>query len=220
MWTTRIALIALVGCDGVFGLLHVTVPPDAAPDAPDAAPADAAANTVIGCSDGTREAFADVGAYPLIAGCSGGWSVPGVDSGPTNDCVAAGDTSSNPAGTACSIGDLCAPGWVVCATPQDVMQHSDVGCPFNEFLGGTFFATRATGDGAMSCNGLGRNDLFGCGSLGTTPDPTTCAPLNKTSGDQCAALTIGGWVCLFGSSEADTVEKHEPGGGGALCCKA
>src|SRR5581483_6256255 len=32
----------------------------------------------IGCSDGTREAFISMNTHPNIAGCSGGWSVPGV----------------------------------------------------------------------------------------------------------------------------------------------
>jgi hypothetical protein len=216
VWVPRIALIALVGCDGVFGILEVTVPPDAAPDA---APVDAAATTVVGCSDGTREAFADIDAHPQIAGCSGGWSIPGVDTGSATGCPASGNTGPNAPGIGCSVSDLCAPGWVVCATPTDVLQRSDLGCPFDQFPGGTFFVTRATGIGNASCDGLGRNDLFGCGSLGTTPDPTTCAPLNRTSGDLCAALTIGGWACPLGDNEADVVEKREPDGGGALCCK-
>ena len=34
-----------------------------------------------GCSDGTREGFLPAGSFPDIAGCSGGWSVPGILSG-------------------------------------------------------------------------------------------------------------------------------------------
>ncbi|HVO27938.1 MAG TPA: hypothetical protein VMW56_30375, partial [Candidatus Margulisiibacteriota bacterium] len=31
-----------------------------------------------GCADGQREGFVDESAYPDIAGCGGGWSIPGI----------------------------------------------------------------------------------------------------------------------------------------------
>lgn len=60
-----------------------------------------------GCSDGTREWFIDRTLYPDIAGCSGGFSVPGIASnnvGVTNrPCASvAGNDSPNPIGTGCS----------------------------------------------------------------------------------------------------------------------
>src|SRR5262245_16585738 len=34
-----------------------------------------------GCSDGVREAFVDAAMYPDVAGCAGGFQVPGIASG-------------------------------------------------------------------------------------------------------------------------------------------
>jgi hypothetical protein len=34
--------------------------------------------TSIGCSDGQREGFTDLTAYPCIAACAASWTVPGV----------------------------------------------------------------------------------------------------------------------------------------------
>ena len=35
------------------------------------------ASEPIGCADGSREGFTDLGTYPVIASCGGAWDVPG-----------------------------------------------------------------------------------------------------------------------------------------------
>ena len=123
----------------------------------------------MGCADGQREGFVDGSTYPDIAGCSGGWSVPGIHTqNPGSDpecglytfdtvtptCArAAGDDGSNPSGTGCDVADLCAEGWHVCDSAADVAAGSPTGC-----VGATteadpplFFATRQTGTGCGVC---------------------------------------------------------------------
>jgi hypothetical protein len=58
-------------------------------------------SVMSGCADGTREYFTDRSSFPDIAGCSGGWSVPGVSQS-TNCSNNAGNNSPNPTGTGCS----------------------------------------------------------------------------------------------------------------------
>src|SRR5689334_2731151 len=91
----------------------------------------------IGCSDGKREGFTDLATYPDIAGCGGGWTVPGIspfapksapacpelspdDTGAPACNRRAGDDSRNPEGTDCNAADLCATGWHVCFDAEEV----------------------------------------------------------------------------------------------------
>jgi hypothetical protein len=123
-----------------------------------------------GCADASREGFVDLTAYPQIAGCSGGWSIPGVmlqNPGtapacpglPTFDTVTpacgrgAGNDGANPQGVGCNVADLCEAGWHVCSGAADVAQHSPSGCD-----GATqptdppvFFTTRQTSNGGYRC---------------------------------------------------------------------
>lgn len=196
--------------------------------------------TVSGCSDGTREGFTDAAAYPEIAGCSGGFSQPGLLVGLKPMCgFTAGNSGPNPSGNGCSAADLCAPGFHVCHGPNDVKNHSPTGCDNAAPTGGLFFATRQSGTGcgicalgnSMNpnvCNGMScapnckqtpltANDLFGCGSLGQ--DSQGCGVLDRTSSNLCSALGPP-WSCGNGSGfdEANLVTKSGSDGGGVLCC--
>ena len=80
----------------------------------------------IGCSDGTREAFTNMGTHPNIAGCSGGFSVAGVttQNSMSPQCNrGAGNSSGNTFGNGCSVEDLCAAGWHVCTSSAEVQSH-------------------------------------------------------------------------------------------------
>jgi hypothetical protein len=165
-----------------------------------------------GCSDGQREGY--IGS-PNIAACSGGWSVPGVTVASPSCNHNAGDDSANPAGTGCSVADLCEVGWHVCAGSAEVVSKSD-GLNCNGDLLG-FFATRQSGPGWAIC-GAGNNDLFGCGSIGATPGPS-CGVLNRFSNDLCINLGAP-WSCgSDGYQEAANVTKNGSAGGGVLCCR-
>jgi hypothetical protein len=173
----------------------------------------------IGCSDGQREGYFDPAAFPLVASCSGAWSVAGVMGALAPVCGRlGGDDGQKPDGIGCSAADLCAEGWHVCASSAEVAAASPSGC------GGAadpqtlvFFATGQSGAGLSDC-GPGENDLFGCGTIGTAPAPT-CAPLDRTSADLCAALGAP-WSCgLDGAKEATAVTKTGSDGGGVLCCR-
>ncbi|MEO5726842.1 MAG: MopE-related protein [Byssovorax sp.] len=197
---------------------------------------------VSGCSDGTREGFVDAAAYPEIAGCSGGFSVPGLLGALTPKCgFAAGNSGPNPGGAGCSAVDLCAPGFHVCKSAADVKAHSPTGCVNSAPVAGLFFATGqsstgcalcALGSGANPsvCNGcscatdcaqtaLTANDLFGCGSDGAIAD--SCGVLDRTSNNLCAQIGSP-WSCgaagSSGCDEASVVTKTSSAGGGVLCC--
>jgi hypothetical protein len=192
-----------------------------------------------GCSDGTREGFVDEMLYPAIAGCSGGWTVPGILVSKPTCARLAGNSSANPKGTGCSTEDLCAAGFHVCAGAVEVAQKSPTGCKGAALAGALFFATRQGSTGCAictlgqnsdpaACNGCNcamgcapnpttANDVFGCGTLGQAP-LAACGTLDRFSNDLCGALGAP-WSCgNDGCNEANAVTKPAPDGGGVLCC--
>jgi hypothetical protein len=177
-------------------------------------------------------------AYPNIAGCSGGWSLPGVLSTLVPACArTSGNSSTNPSGTGCNVADLCAVGSHVCVAPDEVAARSATGCAGAATTPGLFFATRQSSNGCNQCalgantdpaacdgqtcdpgcaqSSLTANDLYGCGSLGTSV--STCGALDLASGDQCGSLGAP-WSCPDGFGEANVVTKSTSDGGGVLCC--
>jgi hypothetical protein len=193
----------------------------------------------VGCADGEREGFVELGKYVSIAACSGGFQVPGLLGGLAPTCnFMGGDDGSNPTGLGCSAWDLCAPGWHVCTSAAEVAQDSPTGCD-GSVLGGAalFFATRQSGPGCGLCamgsqsfpgcetcscvadclqTDATANDVFGCGSIGDTPGD--CGVLDRFSNDGCDLLGPP-WSCgNDGCNEANDVTKPSSEGGGVLCC--
>jgi hypothetical protein len=75
---------------------------------------------VVGCADGQREGFADIGKFPSIAGCLAVWDGPmslrkGKLGKPCGDDL---DVCNSPA-------DACAEGWHICARDGDPHDLSD-----------------------------------------------------------------------------------------------
>ncbi|MBI5510523.1 MAG: hypothetical protein HY903_17335 [Deltaproteobacteria bacterium] len=167
-----------------------------------------------GCADLTREGFQALDAFPDIAACGGGFSVPGVlrsDMAPTCD-RGAGNSAASPDGAGCAAVDLCAGGWHVCRGAAEVLLRAPDGCAqavpaltADQML---FFATAQHSEGALECNTTtGDNDVFGCGNLGVVLSPTgSCAPLNRalasTTAGACgwnqAEPPLGPWQCQGG----------------------
>lgn len=205
-----LVLFALTGCHKLFGLVDVSDPPPI----PDARP------TFAGCSDETREGFADPALFPAIAACAGAWSIPGL-SAPAACGHAAGNTGTQVLGTGCAAHDLCATGWHVCSSRLDVLSHLPPAktCADGMFGPSTFFATAQSGPGGGEC-GMGTNDFLGCGTYGPAPFPV-CTPLDRSSDNMCFTLrSAGGWDCPDDRSEVTTVTKSDPtAGGGVLCCQ-
>ncbi|MCS6901366.1 MAG: hypothetical protein RMJ98_17110, partial [Myxococcales bacterium] len=181
-----------------------------------------------GCSDGQREGYFG---SANIAACSGGWTVAGVTTPASMlpQCNRnAGDDSNNPLGTGCSVADLCQVGWHVCASFAEVADKSGgLNCngsfsnPSNNTDTALFFATRQSGPGTGQC-GVGNNDLFGCGTIGATPN-SNCNPLDRFSHDLCSAINVSlgsPWSCgNNGLQEAANVTKLAATRGGVLCCR-
>ncbi len=130
-----------------------------------------------GCADGFREGFVDVAANPDIAGCSGGWSIPGVmlqNPGTAPECPtiatydtvspacrrSAGNNGPNPNGFGCNVADLCAEGWHVCTSAGDVESHSPDGCVSATRTGDPplLFVSRQSSNGCLTCATGSRTD--------------------------------------------------------------
>jgi hypothetical protein len=123
-----------------------------------------------GCSDGKREGFTDLATYPDVAGCGGGWTIPGIspfaprtapscpdlspdDTGSPACQRRAGDDSRNPEGTDCNAADLCAAGWHVCFDAEEVAAVAPDGCTGAAAPDGPpqLFLTRQSSTGCGQC---------------------------------------------------------------------
>jgi len=197
---------------------------------------------VIGCSDGGREGFVDVGAWPDVAACSGAWTLGGVLSDSLEPTCGrlAGNNGKIPDGKECGVADLCSEGWHVCDGALDLGASSPTGCSGADPVGQQFFVTRQSGTGCGVCatgddttstacssptscqrgcaqtDKLG-NDVFGCGTIGST-SLSDCGPLNRFTSDGCSALPAP-WTCRAGFAEAATIKKATSAAGGVLCCR-
>jgi hypothetical protein len=193
------ALLVLSACGARTGLLAPETfdGGDAAPDGPP---------RIHGCADGQREGFLDAVKYPAIAGCSGGWSVPGVmpfnpGTAPacptftTHDTVhpacnrGGGDDGANPKGAGCCVADLCEAGWHVCTSAADVTSHSPTGCKGATSANAPplFFVTRQSSNGCGACATGGRTDSD-CNSETCS---SGCAQTPRTSNDVFGCGNLG-----------------------------
>ncbi len=64
----------------------------------------------------------------------------------------------------------------------------------SDFEANAFYAARVSGPESDEVCGMGENDFYGLGTAGGGADRGTCAPLTRTSGDQCGDLP-GPWDC-------------------------
>jgi hypothetical protein len=204
--------------------------PPPRPDAPapsnDPPPGVLGPPAVVGCADGSREGFPDVAAWQRIAGCSGAWGIPGLLAPPTRlpQCGRqAGNTLPGAPGVNCSAADLCAEGWHVCASGEEVRRSSPTECESAVPPGYVaFFTTRAgaTAFGLCLADGTSANDLHGCGNLGM-PESAGCQPLDRRlSFVECGRSLA--WSCGDDQShldEANLVVKSSSAQGGVLCCR-
>lgn len=201
-----VLLFAVAGCDSLFSVDHVK-----------------AVDLSAGCADGEREGFVDTPSYPAIAACSGAWDVPGVAPVAAAMCGRlAGDDGMNVLGEGCNVEDLCADGWHVCRDRLEVYARSpDHTCDNITTEANAFFLTRQSGPSGGNCNTSGTNDVFGCGTTTIDAVAATCAPLTKSSDNDCFSLRPFGWVCTQANGgEATNIYKSDPlMPGGVLCCR-
>ncbi len=180
-----------------------------------------------GCADGERELFTDVTRFPDVAGCSGGFSVPGVttDGSRAPRCArAGGDDGVNPVGAGCSVEDLCAEGWQVCASAAEVAARGVTECDTSATGPAIWITRQGSGPGFPSdCVDGGTNNLVGCGPRLVDAGfpgavPASCAPLDAIwIWRDCEA--VGVWSCNSTSAEPTVVTKGGPDHGGVLCCR-
>ncbi len=187
----------------------------------------------IGCSDGTREGFLNMGAFPFLAACGGAWDVPGIHhtgpDGPEPACDRqAGNTGTNSTGSGCNVEDLCSAGWHVCLGKDDVQIRNEGGCDgiMDDAQSPAFFLARISSTGAFNCapdtigDPTSSNDLFGCGDLGCPATQATCAPLTLGSHDRCKSLKNKPTTnCSCSWNAEETEVSCNPNSGGCGWCK-
>lgn len=189
-----VVLIGLCGCDQVLGLSR---PTDASIDSP---PDIVDPTLAIGCADGIRDAFDDLDDYPMIAGCSGGWTVAGLD-------------ADGRVGTATA---LCAIDWHICA---DAVEVAGAGANCSALVApGEFYATNQPSNGNLICGGNGFNDIFGCGRMLGDALPS-CTPLDRHLRIEGTGPLASWNLGTDPSLERHSVLKAGTGGGGVLCCR-
>jgi len=181
--------------------------------------------SAVGCADGTREGYLSLTRYPGIAACAGGWTEPGLLTPASHSASCdykAGNSGPLPNGTGCSTADLCAVGWHVCESFDEVKHLAD-DCddalsPSNARP--VFFATRQPASNS-SCNNSSTSTIIGCGNIGAQSF-SNCDPLNARMGSVACADNAP-WQCgdpgQAGSMESRLVTKPGPLRGGVLCCR-
>ena len=231
-WISVAAMVA-VACGARTGLLApevgdagMDVSHDSPADVPIDVPVDVAQDAppiVHGCADGQREGFLDDQKFPDIAGCSGGWSIPGVmpfnpgvapacPSFATHDTVTpacnrgGGDDGANPSGAGCCVADLCEAGWHVCNGAADVAGHSPSGCSGVTLSGdpSMFFVTRQSSNGCGDCATGPRLDSD-CNSASCT---TGCAETAHTSNDVFGCGNLGATTPIVDCSPLDRFSNN------------
>ena len=163
------------------------------------------------CADKTTEVV--FSAY--VAGCDGGWSVPGIAN----------------AGTLCN-GEG---GWHLCTGEPEIASLGVSNCLTDALSNGhdlaarspIFYTTLETSRGTGSCRdddptNYGTNDIWGCGvGHGGPSGIQPCGALNAgTGGARRKTLNWGDWAGLIppGNNEVATVYKTGNNNGGAMCC--
>jgi hypothetical protein len=247
-WSATLVIVAATGCNAIFGVddLGPGIVP-ASSTASSGSGGSATASTseaqssaaqgvggagggsaiggsggvpTVGCSDETRELF-DPAQDPDIAGCSGAWSVAGVQTAQSMviHCNRqAGNDGTIPTGLGCSVEDLCSPGWHVCATSSEVFMHSSTGlCP-TYLVPGLWITRQGQGEGTNQCAPASVNNLVGCGTFGDVAH-ATCAPLDRRLDFGSCDMTAT-WECgLALDQEGINVTKIGSDEGGVLCCR-
>jgi hypothetical protein len=154
-----------------------------------------------------------------VAGCSGAFDLPGMDttSDAASPCHQQGgnDSVMFMTGNGCSAADLCASGWHVCRSYQEVLAGGAGACPDAGAAVGYFYASAQTGGVNCYANADKDNDVIGCGSTGQGTFPP-CAPFSASLSTQ---FTFVPWnLGPAATQERTNVTKALSGGGGVLCC--
>jgi len=215
-----LSIVLVAGCQLVFSSKQPNATTaDAMPDA---------SSVDVGCSDGTREGFASLTLFPRLAGCEGAWAIAGMRWSP--GCDRKNGNNINPSGVGCAAADLCAPGWAVCSSRNEIATRLGAGSCENATTDpNTFFATSvgSVPSFGWKCDDQtnSTDDLYGCGTSGNSFVPSapnvvnTCLPLTKSSDNDCSSLDRAFWRCSGSSTMEQLNVTKLQGAGGVLCCK-
>ncbi len=170
---------------------------------------------VVGCADGTREAFHDLKAFPTIAGCIGNWEgTKSLRDAPTGK--ACGDGLGNCEAPA----DVCAPGWHICSRDgflRDMQRVTAEQC--REKSGaGRFVAAISHCKTQSGCQyESGDEAVYDCFNSGWCSEPVCC-------GEHCGmgACPSGIWeeqTYIAQGTDQGCSAMTSTRAGGILCCK-
>jgi hypothetical protein len=171
---------------------------------------------VVGCADGTREAFVDAAAFPRIAGCLAAWQ-----GRQSLRAATTGAPCGDDIGGCGAPGDACAVGWHICGEDGDLADLRQITGEQCEHAGGGRFTAALSHckaqSGCVYDNQPTAN--YDCFSGGWCSEPVCC-------GSDCGALGIcksGVWV---GKTHIPTGQDQSCASAashraaGVLCCKS
>ena len=177
------------------------------------------AASLIGCSDGEREGFFDLAAYPNVASCAATWSgTPSMRDAPTG--VACGDELGP-----CAVpADACAADWHVCGASGELAEIVAIGS-----LACMTDAGQGEFSAAISHCDTNVDDTCVASPDGTLPCfPSAWCGEPVCCGDGCGnpmctsdVFTDGNTHVTGVSNEinAGCADQPAPSSGGVLCCR-
>ena len=168
----------------------------------------------IGCSDGSREVFANQTNFATIAGCAGDWSKGNLRKNPTGTVNCGAGNNPCPAAA-----DLCAPGWHVCmknGQPGD-LSNRITGNKCNNAGSGIYLAASSHCSANSGCN---YGKPFPCWSNGYCSEPVCCGSGCKKGGCK-DAVWAGKTEIFIGQNHgcANSASTQFGAITGILCCK-
>ncbi len=170
---------------------------------------------IIGCSDGQREAFAELDKFPRIAGCVGVWKGgKSLRDKPTGKpCGDDGEECAVPA-------DLCAEGWHVCGIDGQASDLRDrVSADDCSNAGpGRFNAamSHSPTDEVNPCPTIRKNTVLPCQTAGLGSEPVCCG--NDCLSGKCKDGVWKGKTQISRGTTEGCGSVTSDRNGGVLCC--
>jgi hypothetical protein len=172
--------------------------------------------SVVGCADGTREAFLDQGTYPKVAGCMATWA-DAADMRAAPSGVACGDRIG-----ACDVpADACASGWHVCGAAgavSELRSFSPLECT-NAGNGMFISAISHCASQSLTCTyDDSASATYACYASGWCSEAVCCGS-DCTRVGLCPDGVWAGLTHITPSQSNGCGATVAPADGGVLCCR-
>lgn len=176
------------------------------------------APTVVGCADGQREAFADLGSFAAIAGCLAAW-----DGTVSLRAPKSGGVCGDDAGKCVAPADACAEGWHICAgsgAVSELTTRIDAEQCEQAAAGGSFVAAISHCAAQEDCQ-YGDDEVarrsFPCYDEGWCSEAVCCGPGCGTG--SCPDGVWPGRTHIAQGTDQGCNAITAGRAGGVICCK-